>query len=660
MQIQTNFTPLTYNNYKNNNKSAVSFEGLNFQKIIPGASAKKQIKERKLIDTCYHMADIIGQKAQTIIDLTRHASQRKISFMRSMVSRYNARNFNLSGNMKEDSTPIINIYKMVGKPESAHFNIIGKTDASFSSIEKIFGAAQDKKSLEFAQNMQHSILGDSKKSADLIVEMLQSPNKKTYIAEMEDYVSYLKLNADNQNAVKDLEKMLKNGSYDRKVYDARLDVKNILNNSAISSVIGKDSEILEKYYSKSGSRFLRQMASEYIPHRQHITGACANDILDMYKTTKPENLHTRLEILDRFKYATKDALGQNGEEAEIKAMRKLFDRMDKDKHSAKFVQNLLGDDIQVSSVRELLEVLDLVPAQKGEIFHKNVARIVKYTNAEERAQALKTELENPFFMPESVALQKRDMIRYGFAKKESRFSRFVKSVENRVNQYKYNKLEVQEQVQTPKVVSKPSTVTIETAPVTTLPALVQTVPAIAPVQKAAEIVMSETLPVVRRFKESPQARKLRVTADVNNIIEEKLGKKTLESQKESFDKFATVMRLKLLPEIFSSISATRTAQRAAGKRPNVESRDAIRLYEKINGRNKKIVRYMLKQTDGNGNRVFDLKDTIYLIDRLEKEIAIKKKVNPKFMAADAKARYEEEFQALVEQYGKLKRARKSK
>lgn len=658
MQIQTNFTPVSYNYNRNNNKSSVSFEGLNFSKMIPGSSAKKEIKERKFLDSCYHMANVIGQKAQTIIDLTRNATQRKISFMKSMVSRYNARNFYLSPNLKEDSTPIINIYKMVGRPESAHFNIINKTDAPFRSIEKIFSVAKDKKSLEFAQRMQHNILGESKNSADMIVDMLKSPNKSSYMAKTEDYVSYLKLNRDNADAVKDLEKMLQGGSYNRTVYDAKLDVKNIMHINPVAAVLGNDSELLERHYSKSGMKLLKCMASEYIPRRQHITPACANDILEMYKTAKPENLRTRMEIVERFKYATKDNLGQISEEAEIKSMRKLFDRMDKDKHVAGFVDKVLGDDIRVSSASEFLEILDAVPAQKAEIFHKNVARIVKYTQGEERTIALQNEIENPFFITKTAAENRKDMIRYGFAKKESRFSKFMKSVENKFNQYKYSHIQPEEGTKASTPVIKPSTVTIET--VVPVPVIQKAASEASVVRPVETVTPATVLPVARKFKESPAARKLRVTADVNNIIGEKLGKKTLETQKETYGKFATVMRLKLLPDIFGSISATRAVQRASGQRPRVETRDAVRLYERINGKNKKLVRYMLKQTDENGNRIFDLKDTIYLIDRLEKEIAAKKKVNPKFMAADAKARYEEEFLALVEQYGKLKRARKSK
>jgi hypothetical protein len=176
----------------------------------------------------------------------------------------------------------------------------------------------------------------------------------------------------------------------------------------------------------------------------------------------------------------------------------------------------------------------------------------------------------------------------------------------------------------------------------------------------AEAQNTETTPIklVKTIKESPQARKLRVTSDINGIIEQKLGEKTLEKQKGNFAANATVMRFKLLNDIFDSISATRTQQKALGIRPTIQNRDAIKVFSRINGRNKKLVRYMLRQTNSNNERIYNIRDIVSLVDNAEKQIAKNKKANKSYKAADAKAYYENIYQSMVQEHGKLKRKRK--
>ena len=148
--------------------------------------------------------------------------------------------------------------------------------------------------------------------------------------------------------------------------------------------------------------------------------------------------------------------------------------------------------------------------------------------------------------------------------------------------------------------------------------------------------------------------------DVNDIIKTKLGKRTYNEQEDTYRLKATKIRLNLLPEIFDSVKDTRAQNRVQGIEPKVSNRDASRLYELINGTNRKTVRYMLKKCDENGNRIFDVKQIIELIEKANKDIREAKTLRQNYRAADTKAYYENIYNSFISRYGKLKRASKQK
>lgn len=148
---------------------------------------------------------------------------------------------------------------------------------------------------------------------------------------------------------------------------------------------------------------------------------------------------------------------------------------------------------------------------------------------------------------------------------------------------------------------------------------------------------------------------------VISFVKNKLGEKTFSRQSDDFGKNATQIRLKMLPEIFASIADTRKVDRMIGKTKNQSSnKDVLTLYSKINGQNKKFVNYMLKKRNADNSRMFEVRDIIAILDKAENKIANNKKLNSDYRAKDAKAYYNHLFDAKVDQYGKLQRAKKTK
>ncbi len=645
------------NNYgikqKYNLNNNVSFEGLGIKSFIPKKNIRNARVREIIDDTCQRYGNIIGVSTSELLELTKYADKTKMEFLKSLVTNYNARNYSRAGNLKEDPSSLIEIFKTVKKPNMAHLGIVKNTDAPLELLSKLFAVATDKKSLEFVQKVQHDVLGRGKEAIKIITDLLSSKNKQEYIKNFPKYVSYLKYASKQGNVVAELDKMVETGTFRQEVFDAKQAVESLMKMGAVRTTIGKESQYLEQNYSKAGQMFIEYMFGDFLAHKKGLTLADFSDILKMYKTANTKNIQTRLDILCKFKYSTagKDAEASHNE---IKAMKKLFDKMDTDKSSANFVYKVLGDDIRAKSIKDLADILDIVPSKKAEIFHKNIARIVKYTNEEERINALKNEVENPLFISESVRERLQDSIDAGFSKKESVISRLVRIFENKINKMRYSRVEgslPQPAVEIQQV-KKPEftpVVSPEFTPVVS--------PAYSPV-----IVDEPKTPVIelkRTFKESPKARKLRVQNDITAIIKQKLGRKTFENQQHDYNVGAMVMRLKLLPEIFESIKDTRKMQKMAGQRPNVENKDAINLYSRINGKNRKLVNYMLKQSDSKGQRIYNIKEILAKLDLCETKVSNLKSAKGKdFNSKDAKIVYQNEYEKLFGQYGKLKRAKK--
>ena len=498
--------------------------------------------------------------------------------------------------------------------------------------------------------------------------MLDSHNSPAYLNKSDDYKSYLKLNSKADNCVEELDKLVDSGKYDRKVYDKKLAFEDLMNQHIVRDSVGKYSGYLEKNLTKENKKFLKNFCNTFLAFRKGLSEDDQLDILNMFKSTTKKNLGIRLDIIDRFKYVYSQA--ETGI-SDIRSMRKLFKTIDSDEHAYNFINKALDDNMKLESIEGYNDILAIVPSKKAEIFHKNIARIVRYTKPEERKSALVTEIENPFFPIKRVdEKKKREVITFENLKPDTRFEKISKLFENKVNQYKYNKLKDTEVASFEPKSNSFGDIFAIPKDFVSVPTVLETITRPVVADNSSKVNLFELLKSVnskeqkpklnisRTLKTSPSARKLQLKADVNEVIKKRLGAKTYENQNWDYGVKATVMRIKMLPEIFDSISATRKLQRANGIRPNVENKDAYLLFEKITGKNRKLVRYMLKQTDADNNRIFNMKDIVALIEKTEKEITQQKKINPQYRAVDAKAKYEEIFNNMVAEHGKLKRSKK--
>jgi hypothetical protein len=106
------------------------------------------------------------------------------------------------------------------------------------------------------------------------------------------------------------------------------------------------------------------------------------------------------------------------------------------------------------------------------------------------------------------------------------------------------------------------------------------------------------------------------------------------------------MRLGMLPEIFASIKETRVNERAKGtfsRHKSVSNERAADLYRRINGKNKKLVNFMLKKTNEDGTRAYSINDILDTLAEANRSILQGKSQSTKlnrFTAKDERAIYD--------------------
>ena len=591
----------------------ISHKGI-FSRVLQrhGASG---VTKREMERSSQYVAHLLGESAYSVDNIMKDADKARVELLKDLARKYCARNAELPIAKREGKDELLQIFEDVKKPLPEHFDILRSSKYGFDSLKTIFSLAQDEKSLEFVSKLQGDILRGKPNQSDTIIKLLSSKHRSMFIDNIEQYSSYLKLSSGDADALKKLDSIIDNRKYDNKKYDSKLAIKNLMKFKAVKDFAKPYEKFLTKYYTPVHGKFLWHFTNKFLLRNSGSQKLAKNRVLNLYKTTSPENINLRTELMDKFKY-----YARKNEQAEVDALAKLCKDMEHNEEIRKFVQNTVERGLAVDSISELNSVIESTPLHKANYFFDNLRRIVALSEGQERQAALKNELDNPFFAPKDKRKTRVYQVRDN-VKDLGALSKMQVYLINKLRVFIYNKFEAKSEVS--KEIAKKSLSKLN-------------------------------------IKNAAQERKIQLTKEVNDIIKTKLGKRTYNEQEDNFRLKATKIRLSLLPEIFESIKATRAQQRSMGIEPVVSNKNASRLYELINGSNRKIVTYMLKKCDINGNRIFDVKQIIEFIEKSNDKITTAKKQNPGYRAADARAYYENMYNDLTDKYGKLKRTAKAK
>ena len=596
-------------------------------------SPQKRIFQREV-------SNLLNQDINDIVELTKNSSKKQLSLLSELATNFNRFNFYREP-VKKDNPKLVNvIVGKIKKPTKMHSYICNKFSDSLESLNTIIDwAGNNKKRLNFVAQLNEDLFKYERPDGNtLIPDLLKSEHADEYMKKYDEIRSYLKLNKDNPNVVSELDKKFAGKQFDGQYFNKELNTdKNRAKYPLLDRAIVNGESSLN-LLTQENHKLARMMSKVFFPTDEMMKNGAAEDVANILISTNKKNAPLREELLGRFTPTIRgiDSDFSYEQDKKLKLLARLYDTIDADKNAKNFVRKSLPKLDGNFQLDEFVDILDNVSTKKLNIFRDNAWNIISKTTGKERIDALNNNITDAFFETESTRLSNRQKIQYGYIKRRSLFKNMSIRIKNSINKLR-------------------DAVTSDTQPkISTTTEVV--------IPKNIEKIEPKPLVQPEKFvKKSIYAKREILKEKVISFVKNKLGEKTFSRQSDDFGKNATQIRLKMLPEIFASIADTRKVDRMIGKNKNQSSnKDVLTLYSKINGQNKKFVNYMLKKRNADNSRMFEVRDIIAILDKAENKIANNKKLNSDYRAKDAKAYYNHLFDAKVEQYGKLQRAKKTK
>ena len=612
-------------NYSNND---VNFTGLsNIIKPLFQKTVKLDSNTRYFLEQLGSILDISTEK---MFEAAKGKTEKQIKFLNALTERFNIHNFQKPDAEKESGELVLDLFNRVKEPKQEHIKFVRNVDLSMTDIKQCFDRCKDDpKKIDKIESL-YSKLGHTADKNDLASQIINSPNMFEYVDNANKYIPHFNTQKETKGLI---------ASIDKQMESKTVDLTSSYKNSEIDCIIksfpensGLTKEALYPKFSEEGLDVLSDIRIKLSPTQKSMQEGDLNGLLKIYNSTTPENVKFRKEFLKNnyYNFGQRESMGQN----EINELSALFELADKDPATMKFLDKLSTEYTGLRKAGEYFKIIDVVGSEKLSDNVKVIKQLIRKNN-EKSSDAIIAYFEN--------GGSKMDKCINGLKSLLGIKSKPIKPVSDIVTISPMTKV-MSNIAKKPYVA--PSMTEIPMGKMSILPT-----GKISP-----EMVIKPTI------AKQPNAKKLTVINDVNNVIEKKLGAKTLSEQSRIYADKATKIRLSMLPEIFESIKETRAAERAKGtfsKSKSVSNSDAVDLYTRINGKNKKLVNYMLKKRNADGTRMFNVRDIIDTLADANKEVLKGKAGSTKlnrFSAKDERAIYENIFEQKVSEYGKLKRS----
>ncbi len=644
------------------NKNNVQFKGIsNLRRLSPNFKyVQEEIsKTQSMISFNTHLP------IEDIEEVSNGVSMKRLGFLYDLSRAYNRRHSHTAnGSTKEDAKIVLDIFNSVKKPHEKHFYIVNTISGSLENIGKILkGMGNSKKRFELVRNIKKQIMTNSKEEVtpNLIADMLTSKYVDTYAKDFEKYKPYLLNNKADKNVVKNLDKMIEEGTFNIAEYNKNFSMTNVFGSRKLPETNVLNLKTIQENYTEEGSKFLNEFVESYGGvNSKNVTEGSDKDILAMYKTTTKKNLSLRLGILKLYSelHTLENKTYSEKSRQNIRNLHKLFNMADKNTQVFNFLNKMVKNGYAPLKLSTLNNIVETTPSHKlgklGRTMKSYASNIPVHDN--DKAYLSDYEIDTINHRMKYNVLD--DIV--------SAPARVYNFISEKIEAFRYRHFTAPHDKNAVYYGVRPEPLPVATPTVSKVDK-----PIAESVSTTAKVIVSDTekaqetthktrpIRTSRVVAKAPNAKKLEVINDVNAIIEKKLGSKTISEQKHDYAVTATKMRMQMLPEIFESIKDTRAAERASGKKLSVSNKDAIDLYSIIKGRNKKLVNYMLKKRNSDGTRMYTVKDIITTVKQAEQKICANKNAAPKtYKAADAKAYYNTLLDSQIQQYGKLTKKQK--
>jgi len=649
MQItKINYSYNTFQ-HKQNNVQDIHF-GANPLKIFKKPSKTAVSMIERFYEDVPNFLQVADSKVEKYAD---HKRPKRMHFFYDMAKKLNDETFNSQTTLPENRLEILDeIYETVKVPNGFHERIIDSSTYNFADTVAIFKMAAETPE-NFNILRQLTKLKDAKsQNLDFTVEELtqivQLPNSEKLSTNFQDFKSYIMLNRENPDFIEQLGKELEREtpSFNVEEMNETLKIRSAQNNVRLFRNV--PDEIFRGNMNEYGLNLFTTQAysNDYIIRDAQNMGKEDYDFISyLLKTTTEDNVGRRKEFFQEY-------MGVRTEGNNYDSISAFFDKLDKDKNYRKIFDAI--SEKRVFSSHPISELMYYVDSLGSDVVAKhlnNFERIVRTNNFGEREpnnilKALQQNINNKYYLTpqEKRGLEdKEDYMRYSFfgntkanlfkLKNKLKYGLLPKifgtnkeqplktQISYEVYRSQFEKLEnpIQEVVEETPVIQQIAQK--EEAPIKTITELAQEdEPIITKAVSTSEqpkVVKKSKFPIRREYT----PRQLKIQGEALEIVRSRMkSAKQIAEQSRDYTITATRMRNKYLNKIFDHIAETRSQQRKAGiKRPTVSNEDALRTYQFINGKNKKMFLEMLKARDEQGNLKYDIKQIGDALDKFNIE-----------------------------------------
>ena len=599
--------------------------------------------------TGYYLMYNPAELKQTIAPKTVGESQLLFRLTENYVSELTKKHQQVTANTL---SIILNVYNSISKRTTELADIVKINTKSIGEYSELFKlAGKDKQKNELLKKLltlksnENQMLDISQEN---IIKILSSGKAKKLNKNFEKFRSYIILNSNNENFAENLIKELqaKRPSFKQAQLNRQLNVRKAKSESYLLGLL--PDKFLEENYNPLGFKLFRNYSNlikNIVPDADNISQKDLDFIASVISTTNKKNFAARTEY---FENDLNYGKAKNSKDDILV----FFNRMDKDENFRKLYEKTSAHiTIQNIPLQELMMYADIFGSKNLLDRSENFVRMLKYdvynyetkkdfiahmgkrlnnrfyiTNTEvERAREEEyyTRLVNPFFGNTKANLKRyKRKFKYDLMPKVLGTGKQIKLDMKQVEE-KLSKIEALKPQSGTNILR--SALAENLTPVIAKPASTPQKAAVPNI--AAPVSQSTAAPVKLKIKRDYKQQKLLIKEEAQKIIKSRMrSKKDYSANIKNFTK----MRNELLPLMFNSVKETRAFQRAQGiKRPNVSNSDVISLYEKINGKNKKLAKYLLTKRKENGELEFNVKQISELLDEIQSKRPPKQSINNK-------------------------------
>ena len=257
-------------------------------------------------------------------------------------------------------------------------------------------ASENKReALDFAIDVDKQILNKHKKSRkELISELLESPYHKKYVKNFDRIKSYLILNNDNPKAVEWLDNMMSRNIFSQKHFDKRLQEKKIKEKFPFEvSTKTLNPNTFYSIYSEPVGNFASAACEYFNVSSEMLKNGNDKDIFNILSTTSSKNVNLRKSVIQSFTQRSKHD-SSSAKSEYITELNNLFSTIDTDRYVRKFIKNTISILPYNLTIKELNEILAMVPSGKLESKRQAILDILRNNSKEQRMQILKENMSS--------------------------------------------------------------------------------------------------------------------------------------------------------------------------------------------------------------------------------------------------------------------------